>query len=165
VSAYSVEKLGDPKVSLGWGLRKECLDTMIVPNCDFVFGFFDRYSRSWVYAPPNAGLCGNGHNRLAIRRRFCAVAASRNSSGTARPAQSQSIKFHNPFEVRKQHLHLLSIFARLLIKAGVGDSTSNIACRFIDPNPASDRQSITASQPARHHPESWSGISRNGGPS
>jgi hypothetical protein len=37
--------------------------------------------------------------------------------------------------------------------------------KTIDPHPSSDRQFITASHPARHHPESWSGISRNDGPS
>jgi hypothetical protein len=51
---------------------------------------------------------------------------------TARSAQSQSIELHNPFEVRKQHLHCLSIFARLLVKASLGDGTSHIACGFMD---------------------------------
>jgi DNA replication protein DnaC len=37
--------------------------------------------------------------------------------------------------------------------------------KTIGPITSSERQSITASQPARHHPESWTGISRNGGPS
>jgi hypothetical protein len=35
--------------------------------------------------------------------------------------------------------------------------------KTFDPNTVSDRQFTTALHPARHHPESWSGISRNGG--
>jgi hypothetical protein len=37
-------------------------------------------SRFGVYVPPNAGIGTGGHRRLAILRKFCAMAASRNSS-------------------------------------------------------------------------------------
>jgi hypothetical protein len=33
-----------------------------------------------LYGPPNAGIGTGGHSRLAILLRFCAMAASRNSS-------------------------------------------------------------------------------------
>ena len=47
-------------------------------------------------------------------------------------AQSQSVQLQDPLEVRKEHLDFLSIFARLLVKAGLGDSTSDIACGLIN---------------------------------
>src|ERR1700694_1742227 len=47
-------------------------------------------------------------------------------------AQPQARQMQDAFEVREQHLHLLSILARLLVKAGLGDGTSSISCRFVD---------------------------------
>lgn len=52
--------------------------------------------------------------------------------GAAGSPQPQSIELHDPLEVRKQHLHLLSIFTRLPIKAGLGEGTGNIACRLVN---------------------------------
>jgi hypothetical protein len=63
--------------------------------------------------------------------------------------QSQSIELHDPLEVRKQHLYFLSIFARLPIKAGLGDGSGNIARRLVN----------AASDPANGC------VSDNGGPS
>lgn len=37
-------------------------------------------SQFGVYVPANAGIGTGGHRRLAILRKFCAMAASRNSS-------------------------------------------------------------------------------------
>ena len=51
---------------------------------------------------------------------------------TVRSPQPQSIQLDDPLEVREQHLHLLSIFARLLVKAGPGDGTSNVARRLMN---------------------------------
>jgi hypothetical protein len=46
--------------------------------------------------------------------------------------QPQSVQLYDPLEVRKQHLHFLSIFARLFVETGFRDGTSNIACRLMN---------------------------------
>ena len=50
----------------------------------------------------------------------------------AESAQSQSVQLQDPLEVRKEHLHFLSIFARLLVKTGFCDGTSHIARRLMN---------------------------------
>ena len=51
---------------------------------------------------------------------------------TTGPAQSQSIQFQDPLEMREQDLDFLSIVARLLVTAGLGEGASNIACGFMN---------------------------------
>ena len=51
--------------------------------------------------------------------------------GTSAPSQSQSIQLHNALEMREQHFNLLAVFTRWLVSVGLGDSTSDIACRFM----------------------------------
>jgi len=45
-----------------------------------IAAFSINASQFGVYVPPNAGIGTGGHRRLAILRKFCAMAASRNSS-------------------------------------------------------------------------------------
>lgn len=51
---------------------------------------------------------------------------------TTGPAQSQSIQFQDPLEMREQYFDFLSIIARLLVTVGLGERTSNIACGFMN---------------------------------
>ena len=53
-------------------------------------------------------------------------------ASAAHSAQPQASQVQDAFEVSKQHLNFLSIFARLLVKTGFGDVSSHIARRFID---------------------------------
>ena len=47
-------------------------------------------------------------------------------------AQPQASQVQDAFEVGEQDLNFLSIFARLTVKAGLGDFASQIARSFID---------------------------------
>ena len=52
------------------------------------------------------------NNRFAIRRRFCAMAASKKLVVRAvRSTQAQAIQLQDALEVREEHLDLLAILA------------------------------------------------------
>jgi hypothetical protein len=46
--------------------------------------------------------------------------------------QSQAIEFEDAFEVSEEHLHLLSLPARLFICWGCGDAPRFVTCGFMD---------------------------------
>ncbi len=52
--------------------------------------------------------------------------------GAAHSAQPQASQVQDALEVSEQHLNFLSIFARLPVKTGSGDTARHIARRFID---------------------------------
>ena len=83
---------------------------------------------------------------------------------TIRPTQTQSIKLQDSLEVCKEHLDLLTILARLLVRVGLGNVASDIACRFMDA--ARDLPSRCVRTTARLHRAgravSLSGVIENG---
>ena len=81
VLAYVVEKRARKKVILGGfeevtGLASITFSILAA----LIATFWINSSQFGVYVSPNDGIGTGGHRRLAILRKFCAMAASRNSS-------------------------------------------------------------------------------------
>jgi hypothetical protein len=83
-----------------------------------------------LYAAIGTGSSAANINRLAIRRRFCAMAASRNASRTARSPEAQSIRLQDSLAVSEEHLDLLAVLGRLLVAIGLDDSARDLPCRM-----------------------------------
>ena len=69
-----------------------------------------------------------GHS-FASRRRFCAIAASRNSS--LEPLGLRSLRREDTFAVGEQHLDLLAMMTGALESECAGRGTGNIASILI----------------------------------
>ncbi len=52
--------------------------------------------------------------------------------GACRPPQSQSAHPKDPLQMGKEHLHFLSVAARLLIGGGPGNGTGDVARRLVN---------------------------------
>src|SRR5260370_9446378 len=53
-------------------------------------------------------------------------------AGATRAAQPQSVELQDAFEMREQHLNLLPLAARGLVRLGLDDVTGEFACAFMD---------------------------------
>lgn len=72
-------------------------------------------------------------SRFAIRRRFCAVAASKNSSyAPVGPTQSQVVTLQDAVEVSGEHFHLLSLTARFPVRGRCRYAPGLVAGSFVN---------------------------------
>jgi hypothetical protein len=79
--AYVVEKRARRKAILGGFEEVTALASITFSIlAALIATFWINSSQFGVYVSPNAGIGTGGHRRLAILRKFCATAASRNSS-------------------------------------------------------------------------------------
>ena len=72
-------------------------------------------------------------NRFAIRRKFWAVAANKNSSCAPLKPRSRNLSsFRMRFKMGKQHLRLFTILTRLFVRLRLDDLPRHIARLLMD---------------------------------
>lgn len=95
------------------------------------FGLTRPLPRRWALKPGPLPSLGISH--LLIRLRFCAVAASKNSScAPVSPRRRSRSSFKIRFEVGEEHLHLLAFSHRTDELGGGGERSSHVARALVD---------------------------------
>src|ERR1700685_1858675 len=109
---YCVEKLSGLAAFLSLGFKQQSLGLVNFTGWRLCLPFLRVLASQYCsYVTANTGLGGKGHSRLAIRLRFCAVAASRNSSWAPLRPRNRN---RSSFKIRLRCANRTSTFFRSL---------------------------------------------------